>query len=69
MHLEMGSRFEWTVLTSYAVITRYPDEFYMPTEKEAEFGLNPAVEVRNFVHDKLTLPLSNPSTGAGVYTV
>lgn len=40
-------------LTIYAVGTRYPDDFYMPTLKESKKALRIAKEIKKFVLNKL----------------
>lgn len=40
-------------LTDYAVEVRYPNEFYIPSIKEARESYQIANEIRNFVKDKL----------------
>lgn len=42
-------------LSFYAVAVRYPDEFYMPTAKEARECFKIASAVRDFVLRKLEL--------------
>ena len=41
------------ILTPYAVGTRYPDDFYMPTQPESQRAVAIAAEVRNFVLTKI----------------
>lgn len=40
-------------LTAYAVGSRYPDDFYMPSQSEAQNAVNIAEEVRRFVLTKI----------------
>jgi len=40
-------------LSFYAVEIRYPDDFYMPSVKEAKQAFNIANEVKDFVLKKL----------------
>jgi HEPN domain-containing protein len=40
-------------LTMYAVDIRYPDDFYMPTLKEAEESIKIAIKAKNFIGKKL----------------
>ena len=40
-------------LTRYAVIIRYPDEFYVPSMQEAKHSIEIAEEVKNFVSKKM----------------
>jgi len=42
-------------LTYYAVDLRYPDEFYIPTPKEAQDAYKIASEVKKFILDKLKI--------------
>jgi HEPN domain-containing protein len=36
-------------LTPFAVEIRYPDDFYLPTQTEAEEALATAIEIKNFI--------------------
>ncbi len=47
-------------LTYYAVEVRYPDEFYQPTEDEAEECINIAREVKKFVLKKIDTKEETP---------
>jgi HEPN domain-containing protein len=40
-------------LTRYAVETRYPDEFYIPSLEEAKESVRIAEKVRSFIVEKL----------------
>lgn len=40
-------------LTIYGIEIRYPDDFYMPTEEEAESSIQIALFVQEFVQAKL----------------
>ena len=40
-------------LTLYAVVTRYPDDFYMPSKEEAESAIDIAEKVKQFVSEKI----------------
>lgn len=40
-------------LTEYAIDIRYPDDFYIPTIREAEEAFNSATKVKEFVFKKL----------------
>ena len=40
-------------LTLYAVVTRYPDDFYMPSKEEAESAIDIAKKVKQFVSKKI----------------
>jgi HEPN domain-containing protein len=42
-------------LSFYAVEARYPDDFYIPTEKEARECLDKARAVKDFVFNKLNI--------------
>jgi len=42
-------------LSFYAVEARYPDDFYIPTEKEARESLEKARKVKDFVFKKMTI--------------
>lgn len=42
-------------LSFYAVEARYPDDFYIPTEKEAGESLEKAIKVKAFVFKKLNI--------------
>ena len=42
-------------LTMYAVGSRYPDDFYMPTQQESQKAVNIAEEVRKFVLTKIKI--------------
>lgn len=41
-------------LTVYAISSRYPDDFYMPTLPETQKAVNSAEEVKQFVLAKIT---------------
>lgn len=41
------------ILTEYAVEFRYPDDFYIPTTKEANEAFNLALKVKTFVLDRI----------------
>lgn len=42
-------------LSFYAVEVRYPDDFYIPTEKEAQDSLEIAMKVKQFILQKLNI--------------
>jgi HEPN domain-containing protein len=46
---------EIAILTVYAVDSRYPDDFYMPTQSESQKAIDIAENVKNFVLTKLML--------------
>jgi HEPN domain-containing protein len=41
------------ILTVYAVDSRYPDDFYMPTQPESQKAVNIAENVKKFVWGKM----------------
>jgi HEPN domain-containing protein len=43
------------ILTAYAVGSRYPDDFYMPTQPESQKAVMIAEDVRKFVIEKVKL--------------
>jgi len=49
------NKFSVEELTSYAVEIRYPDEFYVPSVKEAKVCFEKAAEVKDFVFNKLKI--------------
>jgi len=52
---ESFSQVEVGDLSFYAVEIRYPDDFYIPTEKEARECLGIAKKVKEFIYNKLNL--------------
>lgn len=50
-------------LSFYAVEVRYPDDFYIPTEKEARECFELAREVKEFIFKKLSIKDSDISSG------
>ncbi|HLP57942.1 MAG TPA: HEPN domain-containing protein [Candidatus Deferrimicrobium sp.] len=49
-------------LSFYAVEVRYPDDFYIPTEKEAKDSLEIAIKVKQFIFQKLNIKDSDIKT-------
>jgi len=54
MHMETAEQ-----LTPYAVEIRYPDDFYMPSLKEAEEALQIAFAIRSHIHGALNISSEN----------
>ena len=49
-------------LTPFAVEIRYPDDFYMPSRKEAEAAFAIAVEIKNFIFTRLGDDFNRPES-------